>query len=148
MYEVYKKLSSKGGAILAYSLIIIYAVYLTVLNNIGSFKGEQLTGEMRLLIIFFFIPTIFLSILYIPLIKMFLETKVIQKIANIAMEIYLWHYSVEIVVAFTSIHETWLGYGIVVITTLIISFLSHKILNPQKTSKFLMSYINDNFIKK
>lgn len=148
MYEVYKKLSSKGGAILAYSLIIIYAVYVTVLNNIGSFKGEQLTGEMRLLIIFFFIPTIFLSILYIPLIKMFLETKVMQKIANIAMEIYLWHYSVEIVVAFTSIHETWLGYGIVVITTLIISFLSHKILNPQKTSKFLMSYINDNFIKK
>ena len=79
---------------------------------------------------------------------MFLETKVMQKIANIAMEIYLWHYSVIIVVAFTSIHETWLGYGIVVITTLIISFLSHKILNPQKTSKFLMSYINDNFIKK
>lgn len=148
-YEIYIRINNKLGNLLSYLLIIFYVSYTCILNNIGHFHGEEITGEVRLLIIFFIIPVVLLSSLYLKPVKFLLETTIIQKLGTISLEIYLWHRFVQfILLSFTNIYGTWLGWIAFIIITISISVISHRYFAPTKISQHLINYMSANFIKK
>lgn len=136
LYELYEKLDEKAGEV--YS--VIGSIVLVIVLLLCDY--ELLSREARLVVVMLVCPIILFSAIYNRFFKKILESKVCSFCAKISMAIYMWHWSVLLLV--TSMGDklniirygTFGGYVVYIFSTFLISIISTYYIEPKLINSF------------
>lgn len=98
--EFYHRATVKGGCFLALFCTILFVFYVIVMPHVLKRSFENTMGDLRMIVVMFYVPWLLLLSIYCRPIKWFFETKVMQFFGKISMSLYLWHWIVKLIFEF------------------------------------------------
>lgn len=136
LYELYEKLDKQAGEVYT----VIGSVVLVIVLLFCDYG--ILSRETRLIVVMLVCPIVLFSAIYNRFIKKILESKVCSFLTKISMGIYMWHWSVLLLL--TSIGDrvsiirygTFGGYVVYIFLTFLISIISTYYIEPKLISSF------------
>lgn len=147
LYELYNRLSAKGGLLISIGGIIATAVVCFMTVCLGV-KDLSLFSEQRFLaFLLFFTPAFILSSIYVPPINWILSSKPFQFLGKMSMGLYMWHYLIRILIGGRPfyLNGTFKGLVVILVGTFIISIFSYYFIEPLFNK--ILSKMNKSLIK-
>ena len=133
LYELYEKVSNQQGKVISYTLMVVFAVIVIMFDNLQKLGIADIENVISWIVIFLFCPLILYSAIFINPIKYVFSRGVFLLIGTLSMDIYVWHWVVRIYLGsrpFYLDQETWSGWMILVIASIVVSALSYYVLMP------------------
>lgn len=133
LFELYEKVNNKQGELISYTLMVVFAIIVNLFDYMPQIGISDIENVTTYIVIFLFCPLILYSVIFINPVKYVFSRGVFLFCGTLSMDIYMWHWIVRIYLGsrpFYLKQDTWSGWVLLIVVTLLVSTLSHYIFMP------------------
>ena len=130
--EAYQRLPKRWGKRISYTLLILI-IGVIACSSTSVIDDIVIEKSISSFVIFIVCPFMVYSAIYIPLFKFIFSTRILQLVGILSMDIYMWHWVVRVYLGsrpFYLEQRTWFGFCVLIITSLLVSGVSHYVVMP------------------